>query len=144
MLEGVTSCELVAQSLGLAAATVGLVVASLLPATPAFAVDGEISTEVSGPGGFGRASAEPNTRKRTVTLTACDLGNPDGLRAVAIMWFKGVRYEVHDANGANLDCVSRTINNSAFTSGQYTLQACLRNGSAGANVYCSPKIYPVL
>jgi uncharacterized membrane protein (GlpM family) len=42
----------VAKSLGLAAATVGLVVASLLPATPAFAVDAYVSTNTSGPGGI--------------------------------------------------------------------------------------------
>ena len=63
----------VAKSLGLAAATVGLVVASLLPATPAFAVDAYVSTNTSGPGGYGYVSAEPNRQARTVTLTACDL-----------------------------------------------------------------------
>ncbi|MGW4050137.1 hypothetical protein ACWENA_04850 [Streptomyces sp. NPDC004779] len=105
----------------------------LFAAGPAAAVPANyITVKTTNNGGLSAFNDQRDASKEI--FNACD-HTSDGMRAVGILKFSGRTYEVHDAGGADGNCVARTdVNVPEGTA--VTLTVCLRDGANGANQYC--------
>ncbi|GGT72076.1 hypothetical protein GCM10010207_82640 [Streptomyces atratus] len=114
-----------------AGAVVCLTAVAAWNASTASAATYSARSATSSKGGYGTASVvvQSGTGGTTATVTVCDNGAPDGLRAVAYL---GGGEPVHAAGGSG-SC--NTASYRIVFNGNYPLQVALRNGATGSDVY---------
>lgn len=112
-----------------------LVLVSVFASPAASAESASDYTGTSPQGGYGTGYWD-NSSSSERYIEACDFGEPDGRRTVAILVVDGVAYEAHAAAGTGV-CTGAAWVSGLRTGAPYSFRVCLRNGSGGSNVYCS-------